>query len=182
MRSGAVLEWTVCSWEGMLDPVATTESSMQIGAAATASGCHIETIRYYERIGLLPKPTRTDGGFRQYTSAQVERLCFITRGRALGFSLDEIRSLLRLADDPALGCDEVDRLAREHLAEIEQRVRELQCMARELRRTVTACSGGERGTCAILGALQRADAVPRGVARNAAPDGRSVHRPTGRSS
>ena len=131
---------------------------MQIGAAARASGCHIETIRYYERIGLLPRPMRSEGGFRHYTQEQVERLRFITRGRALGFGLDEIRSLLRLADDPTLACDDVDRVARTHLADIEQRMGELKRIARELRRTISACSGGERGACAILGALGRTGA------------------------
>lgn len=129
---------------------------MQIGAAAAASGCHIETIRYYERIGLLPKPTRSQGGFRHYTETQVERLRFITRGRTLGFSLDEIRSLLRLADDPSLGCADVDGLAHRHLADIEQRMDELQRIAHELRRTIAACAGGQRGACAILGALKNA--------------------------
>ena len=133
---------------------------MQIGAAATASGCHIETIRYYERIGLLPRPARTEGGFRQYTDAQVDRLRFITRGRALGFALDEIRSLLRLADDPGLDCDAVDRLAHRHLLDIEQRVDALQRMGHELRRTIEACSGGQRGSCAILGALKITGARP----------------------
>ena len=133
---------------------------MQIGAAATASGCHIETIRYYERIALLPRPARTEGGFRHYTEAQVERLRFITRGRSLGFSLDEIRSLLRLADDPALDCEAVDRLARAHLLDVEQRIDALQRIGHELRRTIAACSGGQRGSCAILGALKVTGATP----------------------
>ena len=72
---------------------------MKISQAAEASGCHLETIRYYEKIGLLPHPTRTDSGYRVYTSADIERLRFIARGRDLGFSLEEIRSLLQLASD-----------------------------------------------------------------------------------
>jgi MerR family mercuric resistance operon transcriptional regulator len=127
---------------------------MRIGEAAAASGCHLETIRYYERIRLLPKPARTGGGYREYTDVDVRRLRFITRGRELGFGLDEIRSLLQLSDDPKLSCSDVDQVARKHLAEIELRIRELGDMARELRRTITGCRGGERAQCAILDALR----------------------------
>ncbi len=128
---------------------------MRIGEAATASGCHIETIRYYERVGLLPHPARTGGGYRDYLPEEVDRLRFITRGRELGFSLEEIRSLLTLSDDPALSCHDVDQLARHHLADVEQRIRELRSIARELERTIASCAGGKRGQCAILGALRR---------------------------
>jgi MerR family mercuric resistance operon transcriptional regulator len=128
---------------------------MKIGAAAAASGCHIETIRYYERIGLLPHPARTGGGYRDYLPKEVDRLRFITRGRELGFSLEEIRSLLMLSDDPALSCHDVDLLARHHLADIQQRMRELRRIARELERTIASCAGGKRGACAILGALRQ---------------------------
>ena len=128
---------------------------MKIGEAATASGCHIETIRYYERVGLLPHPARTGGGYRDYRPGEVDRLRFITRGRELGFSLEEIRSLLTLSDDPALSCHDVDQLARHHLADIEQRVRELRRIARELERTIASCAGGKRGQCAILGSLRQ---------------------------
>lgn len=128
---------------------------MRIGAAAAASGCHIETIRYYERIGLLPRPGRTTGRYRDYLPQEVDRLRFITRGRELGFSLEEIRSLLALSDDPALSCRDVDQLAHHHLADIQQRVRELRRIARELERTIASCAGGKRGQCAILGALRQ---------------------------
>ena len=133
---------------------------MKIGEAAAASGCHIETIRYYERVGLLPAPARTEGGYRQYTDGQVQRMRFITRGRELGFSLDEIRSLLALADDESLSCGDVDRLARQHLEEIRVRVRELNRMVRELERTITGCQGGRRAQCTILDALRAPGAAP----------------------
>ena len=135
---------------------------MKIGEAAAGSGCHIETIRYYERIGLLPRPARTLSGYRHYTDGQVQRLGFISRGRELGFSLEEIRSLLALADDESLSCGDVDRLARQHLEEIRVRVRELTRMARELERTITGCQGGRRAQCTILDALRTpAKAEPR---------------------
>ena len=128
---------------------------MKISDAAAASGCHLETIRYYERVGLLPEPERTRNRYRQYTDADVERLRFITRGRDLGFSLEEIRSLLRLAEDPDLSCGEVDQLARKHLSDIQARLADLQRMASELARTIGACHGDERGTCTILESLRQ---------------------------
>ena len=128
---------------------------MKISEAALASGCHLETIRYYERIGLLPSPNRTGSGYRAYGGEDVERLRFITRGRDLGFSLEEIRSLLRLTQDPGLSCDEVDHLARQHLRDVQTRIADLQRMATELERTIGSCHGGERGACTILEALRK---------------------------
>lgn len=132
---------------------------MKISKAATASGCHLETIRYYERIGLMPCPERSGSGYRSYEHADVERLRFITRGRDLGFSLEEIRSLLRLAQDPNLSCGEVDQLARKHLSDIQARLADLQRMASELARTIGACHGDERGTCTILETLRQPAAI-----------------------
>lgn len=133
---------------------------MRISDAATASGCHLETIRYYERIGLMPPPTRTASGYRAYSPVEVERLRFITRGRELGFSLEEIRSLLSLDDNPMMSCGDVDAIARIHLMDIQRRVEELQRMAAELERVIVQCAGGQRDTCTILGALkQPGDAV-----------------------
>ena len=128
---------------------------MKIGEAAAASGCHLETIRYYERVGLVAPPSRTGSGYRAYNQGDVDRLRFISRGRELGFSLEEIRSLLRLNDDPKLSCGDVDALARAHLADIHQRIEALTRMAGELERVIAQCAGGERGTCTILGALRR---------------------------
>ena len=133
---------------------------MKIGEAAAASGCHIETIRYYERIGLLPRAARTEAGYRDYVPAEVERVRFITRGRELGFSLDEVRSLLGLAEDTSLTCADVDRVAREHLTEIRQRVRELNRIAKELEHTIAGCAGGRRAQCTILGALRSTTQSP----------------------
>lgn len=127
---------------------------MKISDAAAASGCHLETIRYYERIGLIPAPSRTAGGYRAYGQGEVDRLRFITRGRELGFSLEEIRSLLRLDDDPTMSCGDVDAIARTHLADIRGRIEELQQVAAELEGVIATCAGGRRGTCKILGALK----------------------------
>lgn len=131
---------------------------MKISEASQASGCHLETIRYYERIGLMPSPTRTGSGYRSYSEQDVERLRFITRGRDLGFSLDEIRSLMRLDQDGDLACEDVTRLAQQHLIDVQERIRDLQRVARELERTISSCGGGVRAQCAILDALKHSPA------------------------
>lgn len=131
---------------------------MKISEASQASGCHLETIRYYERIGLIPSPTRTGSGYRSYSEQDVERLRFITRGRDLGFSLDEIRSLMRLDQDGDLACEDVTRLAQQHLIDVQERIRDLQRVARELERTIRSCGGGVRAQCAILNALKHSPA------------------------
>lgn len=127
---------------------------MKISEAAAASGCHLETIRYYEKVGLMAQPPRTDSGYRTYSEADVDRLRFISRGRELGFSLEEIRSLLRLSDEPNMSCMEVDRMARSHLVDIQGRISELQRMAEELDRVIGGCAKEQRGNCAILGTLR----------------------------
>ena len=130
------------------------EQAIQIGELSRRTGCNIETIRYYERIGLMTAPDRTASGYRQYRDADIDRLRFITRGRALGFSLEELKSLLRLAEESQLSCSDVDRLARIHLVDIQRRLADLQRMERELQRTIESCSGRERASCSILGALK----------------------------
>jgi len=131
---------------------------VKISEASQASGCHLETIRYYERIGLMPSPTRTGSGYRSYSEQDVERLRFITRGRDLGFSLDEIRSLMRLDQDGDLACEDVTRLAQQHLIDVQERIRDLQRVARELERTIRSCGGGVRTQCTILDALKHSPA------------------------
>jgi MerR family mercuric resistance operon transcriptional regulator len=128
---------------------------MRISDAAHASGCHQETIRYYERIGLMRPPARRENGYRAYTDAEVERLRFITRGRDLGFSIEEIRSLLRLEEDEQLDCEDVSSLARQHLTNIHSRIRDLKRVAKELERTIEGCQGKDRAQCTILGALRQ---------------------------
>ncbi|HDS1011726.1 MULTISPECIES: MerR family transcriptional regulator [Stenotrophomonas] len=128
---------------------------MKISDAAAASGCHLETIRYYERIGLLPRPGRSGNGYRVYGLPDIERLRFIARGRDLGFSLEEVRSLLQLAGDEGLSCVDVDRLARSHLSDIRARMTDLQRMANELERVIASCHGGQRAECTILSTLRR---------------------------
>lgn len=142
---------------------------MKIGELAAATGCHFETIRYYEKVGLLPKPQRTASGYRAYRTGDIARVRFITRGRALGFSLGEIRSLLHLSESPDLACGEVDALARQHLAEVREKLAHLQRMEAELVATVERCRGGQRATCAVLESLAQEG--------QAAEDPVSVHSP-----
>lgn len=127
---------------------------MRISAAATATGCHLETIRYYERLSLLPPANRLANGYRDYDANHLDRLRFIVRGRALGFSLEEIRQLLTLSASAELSCTEVDRLARQQLAAVNERIAELRRMARELKRTIDSCAQQSCRECSILGALQ----------------------------
>ncbi|MBF0394819.1 MAG: helix-turn-helix domain-containing protein, partial [Alphaproteobacteria bacterium] len=99
---------------------------INIGALSQRTGVNIETIRYYEKSGLLPSPARTQGGFRQYEDRHVQRLRFIRRGRDLGFSIESIRALLGLAEQPEHRCGDADRIASEHLAAIERKIEELE--------------------------------------------------------
>ncbi len=128
---------------------------MKISQVADLSGCHLETIRYYERIGLIPAPHRNSNGYREYQDSDVERLRFIGRSRDLGFNLEQIRSLLDLAHNPALSCVAVATLAREHLQDIQTRIADLQRMELELERTIDTCQLEVRQQCTILGALQQ---------------------------
>ena len=140
---------------------------MKISEAAAASGCHLETIRYYERIGLMPPPDRTASGYRSYSPQEVERLRFISRGRDLGFTLEEIRDLLDLgARDGEASCEQVAAVARRHLAQVQDRIADLQRVADELARTLESCANAGRATCTILQALRQPGDV---CMRRAAP-------------
>ena len=131
------------------------DASLSIGELAVRTGTTPETIRYYERIGVLPAPSRKGGGrYRRYGSTDVERLRFVRRARALGFSLDEVRELLGLADEPNRPCAEVDQLARAHLGAVNEKVERLLALRGELQRLIGECEGGRSvAECRIFGAL-----------------------------
>jgi Cu(I)-responsive transcriptional regulator len=135
--------------------VATTGSSrtMNIGDLAKAAATKAETIRYYERIGLMPIPPRTAGNYRDYTSVHVSRLTFTRRARDLGFSIEQIRALLTLADDKGQSCEAVDVIAREHLAEVKRKLADLAALRRELDSLIGQCRHGTVAECRILEAL-----------------------------
>jgi len=129
--------------------------SMSIGELGRATGTNVETVRYYERIGLLPKPPRSGGNYRIYGAAARDRLGFIRRARELGFSIEEIRALLGLADRPDRPCAEVDALATRHLAEVEARIADLERLRDTLRHLAGQCRTGRVADCRILEALSR---------------------------
>lgn len=126
---------------------------LSIGDLGKATGTKVETIRYYENVGLLPKPARTAGNYRSYTAVHLTRLGFIRRARDLGFSVDVVRQLLRLSDDRDRGCDEVDAIARAHLADVERKITDLQALRTELNGLIRQCRHGTIAECRILDAL-----------------------------
>ncbi len=126
---------------------------MKIGELSRATGTNIETIRYYERIGLLPEPGRTDANYRSYSDAHRARLSFVRHSRELGFTIEEIRSLLDLSDDPERDCAEADRIASRHLAQVEEKIAQLALLRDELARIVGRCRGGAAADCRVIEAL-----------------------------
>jgi Cu(I)-responsive transcriptional regulator len=127
--------------------------SLSIGDLGKATGTKVETIRYYESVGLLPKPARTAGNYRSYDRVHLIRLGFIRRARDLGFSLDEVRALLRLSDDRERDCAEVDAIARAHLADVERKIADLEALRSELKGLIRQCRHGSIADCKILDAL-----------------------------
>jgi DNA-binding transcriptional MerR regulator len=127
--------------------------TVSIGELARTTGTKVETIRYYERLGLMPVPARTGGNYRAYDQDHMNRLSFIRRARALGFSLDEVRALLRLSDQRDQSCDEVDRIARAHLEAIEHKLADLAALGAELRQLIGQCRHGTIAECRIIEAL-----------------------------
>lgn len=126
---------------------------ISIGQVAKMTGVKVPTIRYYEQIGLLPIPMRNDGNRRQFKPADIHRLTFIRHARELGFEIDAIRALLTLQDDPAQPCVTADLIAKERLAEIEQRIRSLKALRMELKRMIEGCGRGRVGQCRVIETL-----------------------------
>ena len=124
-----------------------------IGALSAATGVNIETIRYYEKIGLMPAPPRNEGRQRIYDAGHLKRLTFVRRGRELGFSLDQIRALLALSDVRDQSCAAVDAIAKEHRAEVERKIVDLQSLKKELDRMIDQCGCGVVADCRIIESL-----------------------------
>ncbi|PHS69455.1 MAG: MerR family transcriptional regulator [Cycloclasticus sp.] len=124
-----------------------------IGELAKHTGCKVQTIRYYEDIGVMPVAERAANNRRIYSKAHVERLSFIRHSRELGFALDDIRGLLALADRPDRSCDEVDTIARNHLEEVESKIESLKVLSDELKRMINHCAGGSVSECRIIKVL-----------------------------
>jgi MerR family mercuric resistance operon transcriptional regulator len=127
---------------------------IQIGELSRRTDCNIETIRYYERIGMLPRPPRSASRYRLYDEPAVRRLAFIRRARELGFTLDEITALLALSAEPqADACSEAREIAVHHLADIRARIADLRAMERLLADTVRRCDLGDPSGCPLIDAL-----------------------------
>ncbi|WP_232495531.1 MerR family transcriptional regulator [Novosphingobium kaempferiae] len=127
--------------------------ALTIGDMGKVTGTKVETIRYYERIGLLPRPARTAGNYRDYGEAELGRLSFIRRARDLGFSLDQVRALLGISGDRSCDCAGIDAIAKEHLVEVERKLADLAALRRELKRVIDSCDGGIVADCRIIEAL-----------------------------
>ena len=125
-----------------------------IGTLAKRTGTKVQTIRYYEQIGLMPEPGRTDGGQRRYGDVELDRLSFIRHSRQLGFSLGAIRELLDLSDSPERSCAQVDAVAQNQLREVEARIARLEALRVELRRMISECNADRVADCRILEVLR----------------------------
>jgi MerR family mercuric resistance operon transcriptional regulator len=132
-----------------------TAGHIVIGTLSKHTETNIETIRYYERIGLLPAPARSSGGYRLYGTGHLKRLNFIRRARTLGFSIGEVRRLLRLADERKRPCAEVRVVAEAHLKDVRAKIVDLRRMERVLKATVARCAEGRRSDCPVFEALYR---------------------------
>jgi DNA-binding transcriptional MerR regulator len=126
---------------------------LTIGQLGQATETKVETIRYYEKVGLLAAPPRTAANYRNYTPEHVERLSFIRRTRGLGFTVEDVRELLKLASQHEQPCDEVDHLFARHLETTERKIEELTRLRRALRSTLASCKGGRIAECRVIQAL-----------------------------
>lgn len=126
---------------------------LSIGDLARHTGCRVETIRYYERIGLLPAPPRTAGGQRAYAPSHLKRLTFVCRGRALGMTLEEIRALLGLVESGDYRCAQVHAVALRHLDDVRRKIAELQRLERTFEALARRCEQDETPTCPIVDIL-----------------------------
>ena len=128
-------------------------SAMPIGRLAKATGVKVPTIRFYEGIGLLPEPLRTESDRRVYDGAAVDRLAFIKHARQLGFTVEAIRNLLDLSDHPDRPCEQANALAAAQLDTVEAKIRQLQALRKELRRMVATACKGQVSECRVIEVL-----------------------------
>lgn len=134
---------------------------LSIGKVARSAGVGVETIRFYEKQGLIADPPRRASGYRQYSRDTVVRIRFIKRAKELGFSLNEIKDLLSLRLDPAATCDDVRKRAETKIAHIKDKIRALQSMQKALEALTSACAGtGSSTECPILAALDAEEEFP----------------------
>ncbi len=124
-----------------------------IGDLSRRTGVNIETIRYYERVGVLPPPPRTDGGHRVYGIEHIKQLNFVRRCRELGFQLASIKEMLGMVDGGNVTCEQVKAISKNHLEDVRSKIADLKKMERTLSRTVSQCAGGQGSDCPIIDSL-----------------------------
>ncbi len=129
--------------------------NITIGILSKETGVKIETIRYYEKVGVLPAPPRTDGGYRVYDLNYLKRLKFIRRCRELGFTLEKISSLLRLVDSHNYTCNEIKDITSKQLSEVRHKISDLKRLEKILKEMTGKCEGGKVPECPILDALYK---------------------------
>jgi MerR family mercuric resistance operon transcriptional regulator len=134
-------------------------SAISIGELSNRSAVNIETIRYYERIKVMPSPPRTAGGHRVYDDDHAKRLSFVRRSRELGFSLKEVRQMLRLVDGGEVDCDQVREMTLEHLLDVQAKIADLKRMEKTLKETAARCAENQTPDCPIIEALFDHDGV-----------------------
>ena len=133
---------------------------MRIGELARATGTKAETIRYYERAGILPAADRTDSNYRDYSDEHLATLTFVRRARALGFSMAQVRELLALSDHDDKPCEDVDQLVRQQLREIDGKIADLTALREELGQMLLSCQADRIGACRIVESLSASRARP----------------------
>lgn len=126
---------------------------LTIGGLAKHASTKVQTIRFYEQEGLMPKPARSSGGQRRYAKSHADRLAFIRHARELGFPLDAIKELLSLSDRPDQSCERVDHVARDVLADVEAKLERLEALRGELRRMIRQCRHGRVSECRVIRVL-----------------------------
>ena len=137
----------------------TGVKGMQRAELAERTRCNLETVRYYEKVGLLPEPPRTPGGYRSYDATHERRIRFILRARELGFSLHEIRELLRLVDERDQPCADARAVAAAHLDDVRAKIDDLKRMERVLEKVVAQCADGTQPECPLIETLFRERAI-----------------------
>jgi MerR family mercuric resistance operon transcriptional regulator len=139
----------------MVDKASLSDTTprLTIGSLSKGTGCNIETIRYYERIGLFSEPLRSEGGRRMYGSGHLKRLGFIRRARDLGFTIQEIRALLRLVDERDQPCGEARDVAAGHLSDVRAKIASLRAMEQALKEMVAQCDSGAQSKCPLIETL-----------------------------
>ncbi len=138
---------------GEIDMVGSEKKWLTTGQLSKRTGVNIETIRYYERIGMVPVPPRSAGGRRQFTTTHMKRLQFIRHSRKLGFRLEEIRELLRMVDGENHTCEEVELLTENHIRDVKSKINDLEKIKRVLETMASRCAGGVVPKCPIIEVL-----------------------------